>query len=77
MSTSIAVLWTAVLALQYVRAQQAPASSTMPVDPAESPVSSDGSSYQNSVIEIYPLQTSSFAQYGLPERVLFGNVTVR
>ena len=66
------------LVLQYVSPQQAPVAGTTPVDPAQAPVlNSDGSSYQSSVMEVYPLQASNFTQFGLPEQVLFGNVTIR
>ena len=76
-STSTSVLWTVVLALQYVSPQQAPAAGIPRLDPAEAPVNSDGSSYQNSVMQIFALQTSNFGEFGLPNKVLFGNVTIR
>ena len=79
--SSTAVLWTVVLSLQYASPQQAPESAISAVEPALAPTVGSNSNYSansaNSVIAVYSLGNPNFTQFGLPNKVLFANVTIR
>ena len=71
------VIWTAVCALQYASPQQAPVPGMAPEELAMAPTPGGSTGSQNAVAAVYPLQGNNFTQLGLPDQILFGNVTYR
>ena len=73
----ITVIWTAVYVLQYASPQQAPVPGMAPKELAMAPTPGGLTGSQNAVVAVYPLHGDNFTQLGLPDQILFGNVTYR